>query len=67
MHSNLHKVLLFTLLLQINMVLQCLIADLKLSCMYRVSTNWDRVCIDIHDTRYTKHDTRRFRVSCSEL
>ena len=48
-------------------VLQCLIADLKLSCMYRVSTNWDRVCIDIHDTRYTKHDTRRVCVSCSEL
>ena len=44
----------YTLVPQIYiMVLQCLIADLKLSCMYRVSKNWDRVCIDIHDTRYT--------------
>ena len=35
----------------------------KISCMYCTSVyqkNWDRVCIDIHDTR-------RFRVSCSEL
>ena len=28
--------------------------------MYRVLSFWDRVCIEIHDTR-------RFRVSCSEL
>ena len=28
--------------------------------MYRVLSFWDLVCIDIHDTR-------RFRVSCSEL
>ena len=35
--------------------------------MYRVSNIYDRVCIDIHDTRYTIHDTRRFLVSCTEL
>ena len=32
----------------------------KLSCMYRVLSYWDRVRVDIHDTR-------RFRVSCSKL
>ena len=44
------------------------------SCMYRVSNVYDRVCIEIHDsrymihdTRYMIHDTRRFRVSCTEL
>ena len=26
--------------------------------MYRVLRFWDRVCIKIHDTRYTIHDTR---------
>ena len=35
--------------------------------MYRVSNIYDRVCIEIHDTRYTVHDTRRFRVTCTEL
>ena len=44
------------------------------SCMYRVLLFCDRVCryihdrtIDIHETRYTIHETRRFRVPCSDL
>ena len=32
----------------------------QFSCMYRVSKIYDRVCIDIHDTR-------SFRVLCTEL
>ena len=34
----------------------------KFSCMYRVSNIYDRVCIDIHDTRYTIHDVFVYRV-----
>ena len=33
--------------------------------MYRVLSFWDRVCIDIHDTQYTKHDVFVYRVSNS--
>jgi hypothetical protein len=30
--------------------------------MYRASKNWDRVCIDIHDTRNMKHDVFIYRI-----
>ena len=52
-----------TVVLQINLQ-QCLIIDLKLSCMYRVSKNLilrDRVCIDIHDIWYTTFSCILFR------
>ena len=42
----------------LNFILYC--KDLKFSCMYRVSNIYDRVCIDIHDTR-------RFHVLCTKL
>ena len=36
------------------------------SCMYRVSNVYDRVCIEIHDTRYTIHDVFVYRVPNSD-
>ena len=41
--------------------------DLKFSCMYCVSNIYDRVCIDIHDTRYTVHDVFVYRVPNSDV
>ena len=35
--------------------------------MYRVSNIYDRVCIDIHDTRYTIHDVFMYRVPNSAV
>ena len=35
--------------------------------MYKINNLKFRVCIVIHETRYTKHETRRFRVSTSQL
>ena len=34
----------------------------KFSCIYRVSNIYDRVCIEIHDTRYAIHDVFVYRV-----
>ena len=39
----------------------------KFSCLFRVSTWRSRVCIDIHETRYTKHDVFVFRVPNSAV
>ena len=38
----------------------------KCSCMYRVSNIYDRVCIDIHETRYMIHDVFVYRVPNSD-
>ena len=35
--------------------------------MYKITNLKFRVCIVIHETRYTIHETRRFRVSTSQL
>ena len=35
--------------------------------MYKITNLKFRVCIVIHETRNMKHETRRFRVSTSQL